>query len=134
MDLHPSQFEVDESWILFRLNRMPVVTSQDEPAVCLGLMDAASCFILSVTTIQGITAVVRKEHLRQLLKKGWAHKERYPSRLFTTPELINDDIEEVAESEGISVVTVLERQLESIIGEAQTSFEESLFQSGSGYS
>jgi hypothetical protein len=54
--LHPSQFEVNEAWILFRLNRAPVQTELEGDFNCIALMDAASCFILSSELI-AITAV-----------------------------------------------------------------------------
>jgi hypothetical protein len=44
--LHPNQFQVNEAWIVFRLNETPIHTEQEGSFNCICLMDAASCFLL----------------------------------------------------------------------------------------
>jgi hypothetical protein len=124
MKLHPGQFKVNEAWILFQLTHEPVMTERDGPAVCFGLMDAASCFILSATFFPGTDhKAISKKNVQELLKEGWAHTKEYPNRLFVPEALINGDIETAAQGEVISVVCVPENQLMSIIGEAQKEFQ-----------
>jgi hypothetical protein len=124
IELHPSQFKVNEAWILFQLSREPIITERDGPAVCFGLMDAASCYMLSGTFSPGTDdKVLSKKNVQELLKKGWAHKKEYPTRLFAPQELLNGDIEASAQREGIAVVCVPESQLLAIIGEVQKEFQ-----------
>ena len=49
--LHPRQFEVNEAWIAFRLNRTPIRTELEGSFNCFALMDAASCFILGTELV-----------------------------------------------------------------------------------
>ncbi len=43
--LRPNQFEVNEAWIVFRLNNAPIRIEHEGSFNCIALMDAASCFI-----------------------------------------------------------------------------------------
>lgn len=123
MKLRPSQFKVNEAWILFQLSREPIITTTDGPAVCFGLMDAASCFMLCATFFPGTgDELLSQKNAQEVLKKGWAHKKEYPIKLFVPEELLTGDIETVAEGEGIQVVCVPESQLSDIIGDIQIEF------------
>ncbi len=71
MEMHPSQFEVNEVWILFQLTDKPIVTERDGPAVGFGLMDAASCFMLSADFFPGTgIEVLTKKNVQEFLKRG----------------------------------------------------------------
>jgi len=45
--LHPNQFKINQTWIVFQVNRTPIPTESEGDFDCVVLMDAASCFILS---------------------------------------------------------------------------------------
>lgn len=123
MKLHPSQFKVNEAWILFQFGRNPIITKKDGPAVCFGLMDAASCFILSGSFFHGTDGkALSKSNLRDLLKAGWEHKKEYPEKLLVVKELLTTEIETQIQELGIAVSGAEESELESIIGEAQQGF------------
>ncbi len=49
---NPSQFQINEAWIAFKLNDAPVSTSADGDFNVLALMDAASCFILGTEFVR----------------------------------------------------------------------------------
>ena len=49
--LHPNQFQVNDTWIAFKLNEAPIATDRDGDFDLIALMDAASCFILSSVTV-----------------------------------------------------------------------------------
>lgn len=49
--LHPNQFQVNEAWIVFRLNDEPIRTERDGSFHVAALMDAASCFIFGTEFI-----------------------------------------------------------------------------------
>ncbi len=123
MKLQPSQFKVNEAWILFQLSREPIATQHDGPAICFGLMDAASCFMLSGTFFPGTDGkALSKSNLQELLKKGWEHKKEYPEKLFVVKELLTAEIETQTKEQGIDVHGVNESELKNIIGEAQQEF------------
>lgn len=46
MMLHPTQFEVNEAWLAFKLNEVPICIETEGEFDCIALMDAASGFIL----------------------------------------------------------------------------------------
>lgn len=121
MKLHPNQFEVNEAWIVFRLTRDPIVVEQEGPVHGIGLMDAASCFILGAIFI-GSDETLATENIRELLEKGWAHKSEYPKKLMVSSNLMSDELETAAEAHGVSVAPTSEGDLRVFIGEAQEEF------------
>ena len=44
--IEPSQFQVNEAWIAFKLYDAPISTEEDGDFNVLALMDVASCYIL----------------------------------------------------------------------------------------
>ena len=123
MKLLPSQFKVNEAWILFQLSREPVATEHDGPAICFGLMDAASCFMLSGNFFSGTDGkALSKSNVQELLRKGWERKKEYPEKLFVVKELLTAEIEAQIQEQGINANSVNESELKSIIGEAQQEF------------
>lgn len=129
--LHPNQFQVNEAWIAFQLNDVPIETMQDGSFNCIALMDAASCFILGNTFIATTAPAPSPTELQRLLKAGWEHKRQYPNTLFVP----KGDLEAVANAEatrrGISVIPVEEGQLLQFVGEARQGFRE-FIQGGGG--
>ena len=120
MGIYPGEYRINEVWILFKLTGQPIAV-REGAFHYVGLMDAASCFILCLIPSPADKAV-SKIHLQDLVKRGWIHKKAYPSRLLVATELLNADVEAEAQSKGISVLGVPESQLKSIIGEAQDDF------------
>ena len=49
--LHPNQFQVNEAWIAFKLNDEPIHTEMDGDFDFIALMDAGSCFIVSMSPV-----------------------------------------------------------------------------------
>ena len=84
--LHPKQFEVNETWIAFRLNDAPIRTERDGDFNCIALMDAASCFILSSEFIPATAAEPTQAAFRRLLKDAKRHKQQLPRTLFVPRE------------------------------------------------
>lgn len=123
MNLDPSQFEVNEAWILFQLTEKPIVTQLDGSFICYGLMDVASCFMLGVTPHRRTddSAILIKKILG-LIKTGWEHKKEFPERLLVIKELLTTELEFEIRAQGIYVNFVEEFELESIIRDAQDEF------------
>jgi len=122
--LHPRQFQVNEAWIAFRLNGMPVRTERDGNFNCLALMDTASCFILGSEFIPVTAAEPTRTQFRRLLKNAQAHKEQLPKTMFIAREDIADLMTHEATQQNIEVVRVPESELLIFIGEARQGFAE----------
>ncbi len=122
--LHPNQFQVNEAWIVFKLNDEPIHTKQEGDLYFLALMDAASCFILGSAPVAAMAAELTQMESRRLLQEGKAHKMQLPKTLFVPTELPAQSLVEEAERVGIEVVRVEEFQLLIFIGEAREGFKE----------
>jgi len=122
--LHPNQFEVNEAWLVFKLNELPIRTELEGDFNCIALMDAASCFILGNTFAPAGKAEPSKMAVRGLLNEAKAHKHALPKTLFIPSGQFNSVLPAEAERQGIAVVRVPEDQLLVFIGEARESFKE----------
>jgi hypothetical protein len=122
--LHPFQFSVNEAWIAFQLNEMPIRTKQDGDFNCIALMDAASCFILANVFAAVGEAEPSKMAARRLLGDARAHKQQLPQTLFIPSGQFESVLVGEAQRQGIAVVRVPEEQLLMFIGEARESFKE----------
>lgn len=122
--LHPSQFQVDEAWIAFRLNDEPIHTEQDGSFNCVGLMDAASCFILGSAFVPLDEPEPSTLDAKRLLKSGWKHNKQLPTTLFIPRDQFQTILPAEAKRQGVSVVAVPESELLPFIGEAREGFRE----------
>jgi hypothetical protein len=122
--LHPNQFHVNEAWIAFKLNDVPMPTRSDGDFDFIALMDAASCFILSSALVPASAAEPSKMEAKRLLKEGQAHKQQFPKTLFIPSDQPATLLTAEAESHGITVVRVPEDQLLLLIDEAREGFRE----------
>lgn len=122
--LQPNQFHVNEAWIAFKLNDVPIHTEGDGDFDFVVLMDAASCFIVSSSPVPASIAEPTKIEAKRLLKQGQAHKQQLPKTLYIPMEQPAKFLALEAERQGISVVRVPEEQLLIFIGEARQGFRE----------
>jgi len=122
--LHPSQFQVNEAWIAFTLNDVPIATGSDGDFNFVTLMDAASCFILSSALVSATAAELSKMEAKRLLKEGEAHKQQLPKTLFIPRERPAGVLSAEAERRGITVVRLPMDELLPFVGEAKESFRE----------
>lgn len=122
--LHPNQFRVNEAWIAFKLNDAPIHTENDGDFNCMALMDAASCFILTLEMVPTTAAELSKLEARRMIKKGHAHKQELPQTLFIPTNQLANNLAIEAKRRNIAVVHVPEDQLLVFIGEAREGFKE----------
>ena len=122
--LHPQQFEVNEAWIAFRINRRPIRTEIDGDFNCIALMDAASCFILGTQFVPATAKEPGRLECRLLLKSGEKHKQQLPKTLLIAHEAVADELSREAAEQDIAVVRVPESQLLIFIAEAREGFAE----------
>ncbi len=122
--LHPSQFQVNDAWIFFKLSDAPIVTDADGDFNLFALMDAASCFILSSTLVSVTLLEPSKMEAKRLLKEAQAHKHRLPRQLFIASDQVAKVFILELKRQGIAVVPVSSDQLQPFVGEAQDSFKD----------
>lgn len=124
--LHPNQFYVNEAWIAFQLNDAPIRTGLDGNFNCIALMDAASCFILTLTLVLANDADPSKFEAKLLLKDAYAHAQVMPKTFYIPSDMPANSLALEAERQKITVVRVPEHQLLHLIGEAREGFNEHL--------
>jgi len=100
--LHPNQFQVNEAWIIFKLNDAPLRT-EDGAFDCICLMDAASCFILGNAFIPVNEREPTQIRVRQLLRDGWQHKQEFPTKLFVPIGQLETNLTEEAEHQELKL-------------------------------
>lgn len=122
--LHPNQFQVNETWIVFKLTEQPIHTVRDGDFDFIALMDAASCFILGTMPVPTRLSGPSAKDCRRLLEEGRAHKSQLPKTLFVSVELPAAALATEALSQGIEVVEVEQSQLLPFTGEAIEAFRE----------
>ena len=122
--LHPNQFEVNEAWIVFRLNNVMIPTEDEGSFNCIALMDVASCFILASDLFPATVDEPTRVEFHRLLKSARRHTKQLPKTLFVP---LGDQVElaprEVAQHD-IDVVRVSESDLLVFIEEARQGFSE----------
>lgn len=122
--LHPNQFTVNAAWIAFRLNDAPIVTERDGDFDCLALMDAGSCYILSMEMYSVGTTGPSAQASHRLLQQGHGRAGTWPQKLFVAEGQIPYALCEEATRLTIEVVTVPEDDLFVFIGDARDGFKE----------
>jgi len=122
--LHPSQFQVNEAWIVFKLNDAPICTEEEGDFNVIAIMDAASCFIMGMEFLSVESQELLQLDSKKLLKTGWSHKQQFPKSLFIPNTQQANNLVSVAEREGIEITSVSEAELLVFIGEARDGFRE----------
>ena len=122
--LHPNQFQINEAWVFFKLNDAPVVTEADGDFNIFGLMDAASCFILSSAPVPAIQSEPSKMEVKRLLKEAQAHKQQLPKKLFVSIDQPARLLTVEAERQGVAITHVPNAELQPFVGEAREGFKE----------
>ena len=122
--LHPNQFQVNEAWIAFKLNEVPIYTEADGDFNVVALMDAARCVILSTAFGPARKADQTKTEVRRSLGEAHSHKQQLPKTLFVPINHSAKNLIAEAEKIGITVVRIPEDQLLVFIGEARQGFKE----------
>ena len=121
--IEPSQFQVSEAWIAFKLNDAPILTEDGDFNV-LALMDVASCYILGTEFVSTSSVESSESESNRLIGSGYSQKHELPKKLFIPTNLVADSLCVEAERHGIAVVHVPEEQLLVCIGEAREGFKE----------
>lgn len=120
----PSEMQVDEAWIAFRLNDAPICTEADGDFNVLALMDVASCYMLGTEFVPVDSKEPSVLESKRLLKGSYLKHQRWPRTLYISSNVMAATLCAEAESHGIAVIHTPEEQLLVCIGEAQEGFKE----------
>lgn len=122
--LHPNQFQVNEAWIVFKLNDAPMQIRDDGDFNVIALMDAASCYIFGSEIIPVRSKELPEVSARRLLSAGESQAPHLPKKLFISTKQAADQLSGEAARLGVDVVRVEEEQLSVFTGEARAGFKE----------
>ena len=122
--MDPSQFQINEAWIAFRLNDAPVSTEADGDFNVMALMDAGSCYILGTEFVPANSSEPSQSESRRLLQGGWSHKRQFPKKLLISANQSADILSTEAHRHGIAVVRVPEQQLLVFVSDARLGFQD----------
>ena len=122
--MHLEQLKVDQAWIVFQLNKDPILTEVDGTHNCIALMDAASCFILATSLVPAVGSDLTQLDARRLLKQAREHNQAVPATLFVPPGPFQDTLSVEIRRHGTEVVGVKKSQIRVFVGEAQQGFRQ----------
>lgn len=120
----PGQFQVNEAWIVFQLNDIPVFTEAEGNFNLIALMDAASGYILGTELVPVNASEPSQLESKRLLKSGQSQKKQLPKKIIIPSNQVADILSLEAERYGIDVIRVPEEQLLVFISEAREGFQE----------
>ena len=128
--IEPGQFQVNEAWIAFQLNNIPVLTEADGDFDVIAIMDAASGYILCTEFVPVGSAEPSQLESKRLLKSGQSQKKLFPKTLYIPDNQVAENLSLEAERCGIAVFRVPEEQLLVFISEARDGFQEHVSRGG----
>lgn len=120
--LEPSQFDVDEAWIIFRLNDAPISTEVDGDFNVLCLMDAASCYILGNEFVPAHLALLPDSTAARLIEEGRSQAHVLPRKFFISKALESEQFVHLAKQLGVQASRVADDELSSFTSEAKEGF------------
>ena len=122
--IDPGQYQVNEAWIAFQLNDIPVFTEADGAFNVIALMDAASGYMLGTEFVPVESEEPSQLDSNRLLKNGKSQSKQFPNTLYIPENQVADILSLEAERRGIAVLRVPEEQLLVFISEAREGFKE----------
>jgi hypothetical protein len=123
---HPRDYTVNEAWIVFRLNEVPVRTEQDGDFDVVCLMDAASCYVLGNEFSATGAAEVPAPVAERLLETGRAVADGLSEKLLLSSGLGTEQFARLAERAGIEVERVPDKELTAFLSEVRRGFREQI--------
>jgi hypothetical protein len=127
--MHPRDFEVNRTWLAYRMNRVPFITPEGEFDVFV-LQDAGSMFIFGSAFASHDAHCPPTEDVASLFGQAWSRVQGWPEELILpgNPSSKNNFVV-TAREHGITVKAVAEARMSFYIKDVQSSFEEHSAQS-----
>ena len=122
--MHPRDFAINRTWLAFRVNQLPVPTTDGEFDIFV-LQDAGSMFLFGSALAPHGAECPSKEAAALLLEQAWSHQQQWPDELVLPgrPSRVNT-FAIVAREKDIAVKSVAEARMSFYIKDVQSSLEE----------
>ncbi len=124
--MQPSDFEVNKTWLAYRINSAPINVDQKEIDLYV-LQDAASMFLFgnAFSTVGSDSPEIKE--VEKLLRSAHAKRDEWPSELLLPGNPGNDNsFAKAAHKHGVKVRGVPESQLSFYIKDTQEAYEDFL--------
>jgi len=120
--LSPGQFEVNEAWVLFRLNSRPIPTELDGNFDCVTFSDAASGILLCTELLCVEEPEAWPTQADHLLQLAFRRHKRFPKTILAAKGVLADLIRPEAARQGIDVIPLAANQLLVFSSEPRQAF------------
>jgi hypothetical protein len=122
--LHPRDFEVNHTWLAFRINQRPVAWAEGQFDIFV-LQDAASMFLFGTAFAPHGEECPPAKDATRLLNKAWSSRQEWPVEILLVGKPSSKNaFASAARQHGISVRAVAEARASFYIKDVQASFEE----------
>ncbi|MBK7144926.1 MAG: hypothetical protein IPH76_06850 [Xanthomonadales bacterium] len=122
--IHPDDYGVNQAWLIFKVNEVPIRTMEDGDFDCLVLMDAATGIIVAQVMVPVTEAEPSLLECKQMFKQGKARKNQLPRELIIAQEMHAEVLAREAVRLGMKVVRLPEAQLQALTREARDGFRQ----------
>ena len=122
--MQPSQFAVNQCWLIVKANDSPVHTGEG-PFDVYVLQDAASMYIFGNLFVPFGGGTAAEKEVNSLLQDGWRKKREWPQTILLSDSLpFRSSLAVVAKRNRISVQVVPESALAFYTSDVQAGFRE----------
>ena len=122
--LHPSDFAVNRTWLVFRVNQRPVLTGDGAFDIFV-LQDAASMFLFGNAVAPSGAEYPPAHAVVHLFEQAWSHRQEWPEEIVLAGRPSSENsFANAARRRGIAVRAVAEARISFYIKDVQSSFEE----------
>jgi hypothetical protein len=123
--LEQSQFDVNDAWVVFRLNSVPMSTEVDGDFNLLCMMDVASCYIFGNELVPVQSWDVSESAVARLIESGKSQVQSLPHRFLLSSEFELERFAAMAGQLGVEVQWVTDEELLPLVSETREIFRES---------
>ena len=122
--LDPSQFKVNQSWLVVKASDAPISTAEGSFDVYV-LQDAASMYLFGNVLVPTGSATASEDEFNSLLQSAWHAKRAWPKCLLLPQTILpRSSFAEVAKRNEIPVELVPESALALYINDVRAAFSE----------
>lgn len=120
--LEPSDFEVNEAWIAFRVNDSFLLVN-NEPYDVYILMDAASTYVFGHVLSKTVDGSPNERDVAALLREAWSAKHQWAKQLIVPEGSLAEGVfRNQAEKNGLAFSAVPLTELLAIVAPVKESF------------
>ena len=115
--LSPSNYRVNEAWIVVKINDAPFYVKNDAYDVCV-LMDAGSTYVFGHALSRVADGSVSDDDVKAIFDTAWRSKRQWPEKVIVTDNSkVSAIFEKQAKENGLPVIFIPVADLELIVGE-----------------